>query len=117
MNITLIAALAATTLVVTSIPSEARFDCGRTVKHLTHSSCGSNLARAWAVACPHTYLHAGAVVVTSRSGMDSSGRHHGGHVVLVIRTIDACNAVVRDEKGTYERDVCRNQIAIVEPNG
>lgn len=117
MKLKITAATAATILVVTSLTAQARFDCGRTVKALTHSSCGSNLARAWAADCPHTYARRGAVVVFTRHGMDSSGRHRGGHVALIVSDPVGCMAKVRDERGTYERDICKNQIAVVDPNG
>ena len=109
------AALAAAILIVTSLSASARYDCGRTVLALTHSSCGSNLARAWASNCPHTYAHRGAVVVFTRRGMDSSGHHRGGHVALLESDPVDCIAKVHDEKGVYERDICRNQIAVVTP--
>ena len=109
--ITVIAALIATTAIAT-----ARFDCGRTAKRLTGSTCGSALALEWARNCPHTYAHAGAVVVSRRHGR-ALGGGPGGHVALIISVIDSCHATVRDEKGTYERDICKNQVAIVEPRG
>ena len=96
------------------VPAQAYLDCGRVAARLTHTTCGTALARDWARNCRHTTLHAGAVVVSSRRGHDSAG-HRGGHVALVVSVIDNCHARVHDEKGIYERDVCRNQIAVVEP--
>lgn len=72
------------------------------------------LAKAW-LDFKRTFAHAGAVVVSWRPGRDSAG-HQGGHVARIERMIDdKCRAMVTDEKGTYERNICKRQLAIVEP--
>ena len=107
--------LAIILIIGASATAFARFDCGRTAKRLTGSSCGSNLALAWATNCPHTYAHAGAVVVSRRHGR-ALGGGPGGHVALIVTMgSDQCHATVHDEKGIYVRDICKNQVAIVTP--
>lgn len=71
-----------------------------------------NRARQWAT-LPRSSLRPGAVVVSSRKGRGCGGAC--GHVVKVVRVIDACRAIVTDNRGTYERDTCRNRVAIVQP--
>jgi hypothetical protein len=39
----------------------------------------------------------------------------GGHVSRIVSLISQCRAIVTDEKGTYERDICRNLVAYVKP--
>lgn len=100
---------------VTFSASAASYGCGRYMLRATHSSCGSSLARAWAENCQHTTAGPGAVVVQSRRGMDSSGKRRGGHVSLIERVTGPCSAIVRDNRGRRERDICRNLIAYVSP--
>lgn len=71
-----------------------------------------NLARSWA-SLPKTSLRPGAVVVSKRKGRCGNG--WCGHVVKVVRVISACRAIVHDNRGTYERDICRNRVAVVQP--
>lgn len=72
------------------------------------------LAKAWldfrrAAAAP------GMVVVQSRKGRDSAGRP-GGHVARIVQLTGPCRAIVSDEKGQYERDICKRRLAIVDPS-
>lgn len=69
-----------------------------------------NRARAWA-GLPRTTLSPGAVVVSSRKGTGCGGPC--GHVVRVVSVIDHCRAVVQDNRGTYERNTCKNRVAVV----
>ena len=102
-------------LVTSSLQAQARFDCGRHQRHFFHlADKDLNLALEWARKFPHTYAHPGAVVVQRRNGYDSAG-HPGGHVSRIIEMRGPCHALVNDEKGTYERDICRRLVAYVEP--
>lgn len=74
-----------------------------------------NLARQW-LRFQRTELQPGAVVVSSRRGR-ALGGGPGGHVVKVLEVRGACTALVRDNRGTYVRDICRNQLGIVMPQG
>lgn len=72
-----------------------------------------NLALAWAE-LPHTFAAPGAVVVQRRKGR-ALGGGPGGHVSRIVSVVGQCRAVVTDEKGTYERDICKNLVAYVRP--
>jgi hypothetical protein len=72
-----------------------------------------NLALAWA-GLPHTYAHAGAVVVQRRPGR-ALGGGPGGHVSRIVALRGQCRALVADERGTYERDICSRLVAYVSP--
>ena len=74
------------------------------------------LAKNWARLLPHTTAHAGAVVVQYRNGRDSAG-NPGAHVSRIIAMRGNCHALVADEKGQYERDICKRLIAYVDANG
>lgn len=91
-----------------------RLICGAT--QAAYFGHGSNLALDWAKDYPHTAAHPGAVVVQWRNGRDSAG-HPGGHVSRIIRMTGTCSAIVADEKGQYERDICKRLVAYVDPNG
>jgi hypothetical protein len=39
----------------------------------------------------------------------------GGHVVRIVEVRDHCSALVNDNRGTYVRNICRNQLGIVAP--
>lgn len=96
--------------------AQARFDCGRHQRAYFHIKDTSlNLALEWARKFQHTDAHEGAVVVQRRSGHDSAG-HPGGHVSRIVRVTGPCHAVVNDEAGTYERDICRRLVAYVDPS-
>ena len=73
-----------------------------------------NLALEWARKFPHTSAQPGAVVVQRRHG-HALGGGPGGHVSRIISVNGACRATVTDEKGTYERDICKNLVAYVIP--
>lgn len=107
-------------------PSLACAKAGLALGPKPHASCGwymrqqfggrygaeFNRARAWA-RLPRTSLQPGAVVVSSRKGRGCGGPC--GHVVKVVRVIDQCRAIVHDNRGTYERNTCRNRVAVVMP--
>ena len=96
-------------------PAHARFDCGRHQRAFFHIADRSlNLALEWARKFPRTFAHPGAVVVQRRQGHDSAG-HPGGHVSRIVSMEGTCRAVVNDERGTYERDICSRLVAYVEP--
>jgi hypothetical protein len=73
-----------------------------------------NLAREWANKFPHTVAQPGAVVVQWRNGRDSAG-NRGAHVSRIVAMRSNCSAIVADEKGQYERDICSSLIAYVSP--
>lgn len=88
--------------------------CGLTqMRHFGITNNRYRMARAWADFA-HTSPAPDVVVVQSRSGRASDGSR-GGHVSRIVRTIDACHAIVSDEKGTYPRDICSRLIAYVNP--
>ena len=113
MRTPLLAILVASSLVT---PAFAHFDCGRhqcRLSGITH--CGPlALALEWAHKFPHTFAHPGAVVVQRRRGR-ALGGGPGGHVSRIVEMKGTCRAIVNDEKGTYERDICRSLVAYVEP--
>ena len=100
-------------LVVLSTPALARFDCGRVQAHHFGLGRAFYLALHWAT-LPHTNAHVGAVVVQRRHG-HALGGGPGGHVSRIVSVTGTCSAVVTDEKGTYQRDICKRLVAIVEP--
>lgn len=91
-----------------------RASCGWYMRKIFGGKYGRDFNRAYAWArLPRTTLSPGAVVVSSRKGKGCGGPC--GHVVKVVRVIDACRAIVHDNRGTYERNTCRNRVAIVRP--
>lgn len=91
-----------------------RASCGWYMRKLHGGRYGREFNRAYAWArLPRTTLSPGAVVVSSRKGRGCGGPC--GHVVKVVRVIDACRAIVNDNRGTYERNTCRNRVAVVRP--
>lgn len=112
MNPTLRVAAAIAVLLITTITADAKLICGLVqMAHYGIHDRSFALARHWLV-FPRTTPHPGAVVVFSR-GHD--GR--SGHVARIVSVHDRCSATVTDEKGTYERDICRRQLGVVDPNG
>jgi hypothetical protein len=89
------------------------FICGLTQRLHFGLPSKYNLALAWA-GLPHTSAQAGAVVVQRRRGR-ALGGGPGGHVSRIVSVVSQCRAVVTDEKGTYERDICKNLVAYVKP--
>ena len=91
--------------------------CGLTQRlHFHKTDKSLNLALEWARKFPHTYAKPEAVVVQWRHGR-ALGGGQGGHVSRIVRPIDQCHAIVIDEKGQYERDICKRLVAIVDPTG
>lgn len=72
-----------------------------------------NLALNWAT-LPHTSARPGAVVVQRRKGR-ALGGGPGGHVSRIVNVTGQCRAIVTDNRGTYERDICKNLVAYVQP--
>ena len=102
-------------LLITSTNAEARMDCGRTQRAYFHIADRSlNLALEWARKFRHVAAQPGAVVVQRRHGR-ALGGGPGGHVSRIVRNTGHCRAVVSDNAGTYERDICRNLVAYVMP--
>ena len=88
--------------------------CGLTQRlHFGIHDANFNLALHWAT-LPHVSAAPGAVVVQRRAGHDSAG-HPGGHVSRIVSMTGTCRAVVADEKGQYERDICSRLVAYVQP--
>lgn len=71
-----------------------------------------NRAMAWAE-LPRVAPRPGAVVVQTRKGKGCGGQC--GHVSKIKQVLSACRAVVQDNRGTYERDICKNRVAVVQP--
>lgn len=91
------------------------FTCGIYMSAKNHTSY-TPMARDWARKFPHTSAGPGAVVVQSRKGR-ALGGGLGGHVSQIIELTGTCRAIVNDNAGTYERDICRGLIAYVSPRG
>ena len=113
----MIKALTVFSAILLSTAAEARgFNCGRyqcQLSGITH--CGPlALALEWARHFPRTSAHPGAVVVQRRNGR-ALGGGPGGHVSRIVSMQGTCRAVVKDERGTYERDICSRLVAYVEP--
>ena len=102
-------------LVMTVYSYAASFDCGRYMSRHTGAPM-TPLALDWARKFPHTSKSVGAVVVQRRKGRDSSGKRQGGHVSIIVELLSNCRAIVRDNSGQYEREICRNLVAYVSPN-
>ena len=108
--------LAVAVLLSLASPAQAEsFSCGRFMSRL-YGVPMTALALDWAKKFPHTSAHPGAVVVQRRKGR-ALGGGPGGHVSKIERIVSSCRAIVRDNRGTYERDICKNLVAYVDPNG
>lgn len=66
------------------------------------------LAQNWAREFPRTSPRPGAVVVWNRGGSR-------GHVAQIVEmsSQNRCRATVHDNRGTYQRDICRGVMAYV----
>lgn len=101
-------------IVLITPPAEAHgFNCGRYMSHVFKIKTRA-LALSWA-AFPHTFATPGVVVVQRRKGR-ALGGGPGGHVSRIVSLLAPCRAVVNDNAGTYERDICKNLVAYVSPN-
>lgn len=90
--------------------------CGVTqMRHFGISDPRKRVALNWADDYPHVSPQPGAVVVQRRNGKQADGKSPGGHVSRIISMRGACRALVADEKGTYERDICKRTVAYVMP--
>ena len=87
-------------------PANAR--CGWYMgRHTGHARRSLWLAQNWAREFPRTSARPGAVVVWSRGG-------NRGHVAKIVALNGSrCRATVHDNRGTYQRDICRGVIAYV----
>lgn len=98
----------------TGLGPKPRASCGWYMRGVFGGKYGPDFNRAYAWArLPRVAPRPGAVVVSSRKGRGCGGPC--GHVVKIVNVIDACRAIVRDNKGTYERNICRNRVAVVQP--
>jgi hypothetical protein len=92
--------------------SVGRFTCGVTMMRITgQRDPRLALARSW-LKFPRTSAGPGVVVVQSRSGR-ALGGGPGGHVSRIVELRGSCRALVQDNRGTYERDICRNLLGYV----
>lgn len=95
--------------------AEARYDCGRVQRAHFGLPERYNVALAWAD-LPRTSAQPGAVVVQTRPGR-ALGGGPGGHVSRIVEMRGSCRALVADDKGRYERDICSRLVAYVMPGG
>lgn len=90
--------------------------CGWTqMKHFGIRDQRYRLARNW-LGFPRTSPRSGAVVVQWRSGRASDGRR-GAHVARIVQVTGHCRALVADDRGTYQRDICSRGAVVVDPSG
>lgn len=116
-RLALLSTVVAVVLVGASTAESAALVCGAVqMRYFGMHDKNFRLAKNWARLLPHTTAHEGAVVVQSRRGRDSAG-NPGGHVSRIVSMRGSCRAIVADEKGQYERDICKRLIAYVDPNG
>lgn len=73
---------------------------------------GYNLKQAvqWKRAFPQTSAAPGMVVYQHGLGPT-------GHVATIESMTDRCTALVSDETGRYERDICKGGAVVVDPHG
>lgn len=115
-----VAVLCALAVLIVTSPAlgEGRYICGLTQRlHYNlpqwHNGCNLNLAREWSRCFRHvSTAQAGALVVSSRKGK-ALGGGPGGHVSRIVRLTKPCHAIVADEKGQYQRNICKRLIAYV----
>jgi hypothetical protein len=89
-----------------------RFTCGITMMRMTgQTDPRLALARSW-LKFPRTSAGPGAVVVQGRAGR-ALGGGPGGHVSRIVELRGSCRALVQDNRGTYERDICRRLLGYV----
>ena len=110
--------LCAALLVLTlcSPADAASYTCGRYLKTLFPSlpkGINYNLALEWR-RLPRTEARPGAVVVQRRKGR-ALGGGPGGHVSKILEVRGSCRALVRDNRGVYERNICHALVAYVQP--
>lgn len=73
---------------------------------------GHNLWRAveWKRAFPRTSARPGVIVYQHGGGPS-------GHVSRIDSMLTVCKAIVTDEKGTYERNICARGAIYLDPSG
>ncbi len=108
-------ALILTALTITTV--EARgFICGATqMAHYGITDPKYRLALNWS-GMQHVSAQPGAVVVQRRNGR-ALGGGPGGHVSRIVEMKGQCRAIVADDRGQYERDICSRLVAYVMPGG
>lgn len=83
--------------------------CGWYMGKITgHTRRSLWLAQNWAREFPRSAPRPGAVVVWNRGG-------NRGHVAKIVEmsSSNRCRATVHDNRGTYQRDICRGVMAYV----
>lgn len=110
---------AALALLVTTQANAASYTCGKTMCRMFGiAKCGSlALALEWAKTFPRVAQPAPSVVVVQRRKGRALGGGPGGHVSRIVSVTGPCRAIVQDNRGRYERDICRNRVALVSPRG
>lgn len=108
--------VAAAIVLITPTVEAASFNCGRYMSRVFHLPKQIALALEWAKRFPHTTARPGVVVVQTRKGR-ALGGGPGGHVSKIVSLTSPCRAIVNDNRGTYERDICSRLVAYVDPNG
>lgn len=93
----------------------AGYTCGIVMRRLTGNKYGPeyNLALNW-LHLSRTSAQPGAVVVWSRAGR-ALGGGPGGHVAMIKQLTGHCRAIVQDNGGTRERDICTRVQGYVSP--
>jgi hypothetical protein len=98
----------------------ASFNCGRFMcKTFGIKNCGSlALALEWPKKFTRVSHPAPGLVVVQRRNGRALGGGPGGHVAKIVSLTDnPCRAVVRDNRGQYLRDICKNRVAFVSVGG
>ena len=115
-SLALVLTLCAISTTADARPRSRGLICGAVqMAHFGITNSKYRLAKAW-TDFRRVSAQVGAVVVSYRSGKDSAG-NPGGHVARIVAlTNDPCKAVVADPRGQYQRNICKNQIAIVMPD-
>lgn len=127
MSIRALAAFAAILFTFVSTSADARHRYRGACDGIHRCTCGSTQARhfglprmvrghnlwqavEWTRAFPRTAPHVGAVGYQRGGGPT-------GHVFRIVSYSGGCVAVVTDERGTYERNICIRGAVFVDVNG
>ena len=114
----LISATALALVLSVTTSDAASFNCGKYQCRIHGiKNCGSlALALEWAKKFTRVNQPApGIVVVQTRKGR-ALGGGRGGHVSKIVSVTSPCRAIVQDNRGRYERDICKNRVALVAPS-
>lgn len=115
-----IAVITGLTLALTvSSADAASFNCGKWMcRHVGVANCGSlALALEWARKFQRVAHPAPGLILVQRRKGRALGGGPGGHVSKIVSVTGNCRAIVRDNRGQYERDICKNRVALVSPSG